>query len=180
LVTLGRFEEAEAEMKLALELDSFSSPLLADYGRVLFWARRYDKAAEQYRTVAEMGNYFGSWQIEAKYVYEQTGKSAEWGAFQERFCGGFDPEERKAFRAHGLRGYWMVQYRRQLLSPNGGSDGAEIAARVGDKENALRYLAEAIRIRDHRMSQLKVNPIFDPLRSDPRFVELLRRMKLAS
>jgi hypothetical protein len=74
----------------------------------------------------------------------------------------------------------MVQYRRQLPQTGGGTDAAEVAARVGDKENAFRYLAEAIRIRDHRMSQLKVNPIFDPLRSDPRFVELLRRMNLAS
>jgi serine/threonine protein kinase/tetratricopeptide (TPR) repeat protein len=177
---MGRFAEAEAEMKLALALDSFSSPVIADYGRVLFWARRYHEAAERYRTVDEMGNDFGSWQIEAKYCYEQIGRSAEWGDLHERFGGGFDPEERKAFREHGLRGYWMVQYRRQLPQTGGGTDAAEVAARVGDKENAFRYLAEAIRIRDHRMSQLKVNPIFDPLRSDPRFVELLRRMNLAA
>ena len=172
---MGRFEEAEAEMKLALVLDPVSAPVLADYGRVLFWARRYQEAAEKYRTVDEMGNNFGAWHVEAMYCYEQMGRTAEWGSVRER-VGGFDPEERQAFRAHGLRGYWMVRYRRKETD----NDAAEIAARVGDYEKALRYLERAISARDHRMTQLKVNPIFDPLRSDPRFQELLRRMNLAS
>ena len=172
---MGRFEEAEAEMKLALVLDPVSAPVLADYGRVLFWARRYDEAAEKYRTVDEMNNVFGAWHVEAMYCYEQMGRTSEWEALRERI-GGFDPEERKAYRAHGLRGYWMVRSRRQ--QPD--NEAAEIAVRVGDKEKALGYLEKAIRARDHRMTQLKVNPIFDPLRSDSRFLELLRRMNLAS
>ena len=172
---MGRFEEAEAEMKLALVLDPVSGPVIADYGRILFWARRYDEAAEKYRTVAEMDKYFGAWEVEASYCYEQMGLAAEWEKLQERL-GGFDPEEQKAFRAHGLRGYWMVRYRRRESD----NDAAEIAARVGDNEKALRYLEKAMRARDHRVTQLKVNPIFDPLRSDPRFLELLRRMNLAS
>jgi hypothetical protein len=49
---------------------------------------------------------------------------------------------------------------------------------MGDKDRTLEELEWAIKARDHRMSQLKVNPIFDFLRSDPRFAELLRRMNL--
>lgn len=123
-----------------------------------------------------MDNFFGAWHVEAMYCYEQMGRTAEWETLRERI-GGFDLEERKAYRAHGLRGYWMVRYRRRQVNDN---DAAEIAARVGDTEKALGYLEKTIRARDHRMTQLKVNPIYDPLRSDSRFLELLRRMNLAS
>ena len=57
---------------------------------------------------------------------------------------------------------------------------AEMLARLGDKDRALANLAYAIKMReDHRVTQLKVNPIFDPLRSDSRFAELLLRMNLS-
>jgi hypothetical protein len=56
---------------------------------------------------------------------------------------------------------------------------AEVLTRLGDKDRALDNLAYAIKMReDHRVTQLKVNPILDPLRSDPRFAELLLRMNL--
>jgi hypothetical protein len=73
-----------------------------------------------------------------------------------------------------------VWYRRKLnrRESGRGSDNAELFARMGDKDRALEDLALAIEQRDHRMTQLKVNPILDPLRSDPRFAELLRRMNL--
>ena len=95
-------------------------------------------------------------------------------------AGNFDAETRKAFRAHGLKGYWSVSYRRRLnhREQNRGIDNAELFARMGDKDRALKDLAFAMKMRDHRVSQIKVNPILDPLRSDPRFAELLRSMNL--
>jgi hypothetical protein len=93
--------------------------------------------------------------------------------------GGFDTETMTACRAHGFKGYWSVSYRRKLKrGERGGSDNAELFARVGDTDRALEDLVAAIEARDHRVTQLKVNPILDPLRSDPRFAELLRRMNL--
>jgi hypothetical protein len=55
---------------------------------------------------------------------------------------------------------------------------AEIYARLGEKNKAFADLEEAFKLRDHRLTQIKVNPRFDSLRSDPRFAELLRRMNL--
>ncbi|HJZ66570.1 MAG TPA: hypothetical protein VKF81_00380 [Blastocatellia bacterium] len=53
-------------------------------------------------------------------------------------------------------------------------------ARLGEKDEAFAMLNEAYEVRDHQIAQLKVNPIFDSLRSDRRFTDLLRRMNLDS
>ncbi len=54
----------------------------------------------------------------------------------------------------------------------------ELHAQLGDKDKALKALNKAFEEHDHRMAQLKVNPQLDNLRSDPRFQELIRRLKL--
>jgi tetratricopeptide (TPR) repeat protein len=144
---------------------------------VLYWARRYDEALEKYRKASEMSASFGAMTLERNQLYEQAGRLDDLADSLEK-DGGFDAETREAFRARGLRGYWRVLYRRMLKHPEGSSDRAELFARFGDKERALADLAYAIKTRDHRMTQLKVNPVYDALRSDPRFLELLRRMKL--
>ncbi|HEX7956819.1 MAG TPA: tetratricopeptide repeat protein, partial [Pyrinomonadaceae bacterium] len=174
---MGRFAEAEAEMQKALECDPVSAPVYADYGRVLYWARRYEEALEKYRKASEMNPSFGAMTYEREQLYEHAGKLNEWAASVEKY-GGFDAETREAFRARGLRGYWQELYRRQVKNPVGGNDRAELFARVGDKDRAFEELAFAIASRDHRMTQLRVNPTLDPLRADPRFEGLLRRMKL--
>jgi tetratricopeptide (TPR) repeat protein len=174
---MGRFDEAEAEMQKALERDPISAPVYADYGRVLYWARRYDEALEKYRKASEINPHFGAMEYERDLLYEQMGRLDDWAASLEKE-GVFDAETREAYRTHGLAGYWRVRYRRLVKGPGRSSDRAEVFARVGDKDRALEDLAYAIRTRDHRVTQLKVNPILDPLRSDPRFAELLRRMKL--
>jgi serine/threonine protein kinase/tetratricopeptide (TPR) repeat protein len=174
---MGRFDEAEAQMQKALERDPISAPVYADYGRVLYWARRYDEALEKYRKAAELNSNFGSMTLERELLYEQMGRFEDWAASIEKH-GGFDAESREAYRKQGPRGYWKVLFRRMLKHPSGSSDRAEVFARMGYKDRALEDLVFTITTRDHRMTQLKVNPIYDPLRSDPRFAELLRRMNL--
>jgi len=56
---------------------------------------------------------------------------------------------------------------------------AEVYLGLGDKERALEWLGKAVEERSAGVSWLKVVPLFDPLRSDPRFTDLLRRMNLA-
>jgi hypothetical protein len=111
-------------------------------------------------------------------LYEQAGRLDDWAASVEK-RGDFDAEKREAYRTQGLKGFWTVEYRNALKNPQNRSYwNAELFARMGDKDRAFENLAHAISIRDHLMSQLKVNPILDPLRSDPRFEELLRHMNL--
>jgi hypothetical protein len=55
----------------------------------------------------------------------------------------------------------------------------EIHSRLNENDRAINLLNQAYEARDHQMAQLKVNPAFDSLRSDPHFAELLRLMNLS-
>jgi tetratricopeptide (TPR) repeat protein len=57
---------------------------------------------------------------------------------------------------------------------------AFIYAGLGEKDQALEWLEKAYTERDQGLAFLKVDPTLDPLRSDPRFQEILRRMKFPS
>ena len=173
---MGRFSEAEAELQKALEYDPLSAPIYADYGRVLYWAHRYDEALEKYRRASDMNPDFGSMRLERELLYEQMGRVDDWAALVDQ---GGDDDTRNAYRKDGPRGLWKAWYQKIAKIPGASYTRAEALVRMGDNDRALENLADAIKLRtDHRVTQIKVNPILDPLRSDPRFTELLRRMNL--
>lgn len=175
---MGRFDEAEAEMQKALDLDPILAPVYADYGKVLYLARRYDEALEKYLKATEISPSFGGMECERELVYEQMRRLDDWAASREK-RGKMDAERREAYRRQGFKGFWTVDYQRAVKNPQNRSYHlAELFARMGDKDRAFENLEYAISIRDHAITDLKVNPLFDPLHSDPRFEELLRQMKL--
>jgi len=170
---MGRADESIAHERRALELDPVSLPVHASVGRVYFWARRYDEALQYYTKAREMEPTFGAFYAELRYVYEQKQMYAEWfGALDQ-------PLDVSDVNKQGLLSQYWKEFAR--INARGGAphDRAENYARADDKNNAFAQLELAYENHDHRMSQLRVNPIWDPLRSDPRFVELLRRMKLS-
>jgi eukaryotic-like serine/threonine-protein kinase len=175
---MGRFDEAEAEMQKALDLDPVSAPVYADYGKVLYLARRYPEALEKYNKASDINASFGYMQYERELVFEQLGRLDDWAASREK-RGVIDAERREAFRRQGFKGFWTVDYERAIKTQqNKGYSLAKLFARMGDKDRAFEALEYSISARSHALTDLKVDPLFDPLRSDPRFEELLRRMKL--
>jgi len=54
-----------------------------------------------------------------------------------------------------------------------------ICAGLGDRERAIQHLQTALKDRSRELMRLKVEPIWDPLRDDPRFVEMLTKVGLA-
>ena len=99
-----------------------------------------------------------------------------------------DPAEieagREAYRLTGWGGYWRKEgkiseerAKRTYILPY---NLARIYARLGDKERALMWLDETFKERSDHLVFLKVEPVFEVLRSEPRFVDLLKRVGLDS
>jgi TolB-like protein/DNA-binding winged helix-turn-helix (wHTH) protein/Tfp pilus assembly protein PilF len=185
LVNRGRTEEAIAEAKLSLALSP--SPSEWDYPIWVFLlARRYDLASERTQELLEMAPNYAWGHFELARIYEQQGKLEE--AAQESLRAdelfGTDPKKvaqlKEAMAKSGAQGYWrrtLENYRESAKSRYVPSVlVSEACVRVGDKDSAFEWLERGFEERDDLMIDLKAEPVFDGLRSDPRFQDLIRRV----
>ena len=173
---MGRPDEALASINKALEIDPRSPYIHADLARILFYARRYDESLAQYRRTMGIAPNFSTYYGELLYLYEQLGMKKEWFSLLATLWG-IDWANKQA--NDGWTAYWQGQFQylnRDIIAPS--YYRAEVYTRVGKNDLAIEELNRMYKIRDHQMAQLKVNPVFDPLRADPRFQELMRRMHL--
>ena len=90
---------------------------------------------------------------------------------------------REAYRSGGPEGFWRKLLETQTRDMNKVEEFskvfyAEIHARLGNKDEAFKWLSKAVDEKEEPVDLLKVDPAFDSLHSDPRFSELLRRMNL--
>ena len=86
-------------------------------------------------------------------------------------------EVRSGFIANGARGYWQKQLE---IAKRRNSDFYYLAyyyANLGDKENALKSLETACEKKE-TVYQMNVEPVFDIIRDEPRFKDLLKRLNL--
>ena len=185
---MGRLDEALKEIQRAQELDPLSLISNDNVGEVYGWARQYDKAIEQLRKTLEMDPNFARTHLDLGVTYEYEGMLDEAIAeFQKaRELGGENWPElpaplQRAYEASGYRGYYQEQLRllkeRSKHSYVAPVSIAMIYARLGDKESAFTWLEKANRDQTS-LFFIKVEPVYDPMRSDPRFRDLLHRAGL--
>jgi serine/threonine-protein kinase len=183
LMATGRFDESIAEARLALQLDPLSYPYEFALAVMYSYARQYDEAIEQYQHVAELEPkkseaYFGLAEIyEQMRRYENAVKARQKGLI----LSGIPLEEvevlDRAYSESGPKGYWM--WRLEKLKGQFEHNpylAAKIYTQLGDKDQAFAWLEKAYEEHNGKMFTLKVHPLLDPLRSDPRFKDLLHRM----
>ena len=188
LVARGRLEEAVAEANRAQELDPFSLGISSQRGFVLENARRYDEAIEQFRRVIAMdqNNYQAHWYL--GHTYAVSGRLDEAIAASEKAASLSRTPGALGFlgMCYGLAGRTADANKilSELLELNGRRyvsppSLANVYIGLGDKDKAFLWLEKAYQERSYYMAYLKVFPGHDSLRSDPRFDDLLRRMRLA-
>ena len=185
LLPRKRFDEAFAEIKKALEADPLSPIINAYLGIAYFYARQYDKAIEQCRKTLEVAPEFNVAHFYLQRIYEQMGKYREAIAevrAQNEIVRWRAPLLEKAYQEAGAQGYWRTaletlqqEAKRSYIGP---SFLAASYARVGDKDQAFQWLEKAYQDRDGHLIALALEPAYDPLRSDPRYADLLRRIGL--
>ncbi len=184
LYSLGRFREALVEAKRAVELDPVSTAISANLGAVFYFERRYDEAIQQFKKALELNTNAPGVHVLLGTAYEQSrdyGKAlAEFQRALELDKGTPATRLRQA-RTLALAGDQDAA-RRSLdeLRRNAAPGTAPLYLIAGvyvalsDEEQALALLTQAVSLREEDVTQLKVDPQFDPLRSDPRFSNLLK------
>jgi len=188
LGALGRSEEGLREAKRALDLDPVS-PAIVHYMAVqLYLARRFDEAIEQCRKTLELDPSFAPVHGALGHVYAAKGMYREALAEYEKYSalsGGSPGSTAFVGYAHARLGQRSQAFR--VLDQLGAASKqryvpalsfAIVYVGLGEKEQAFLWLEKAYDERTNSLAYLKVSAIWDPLRSDPRFADLVRRIGL--
>jgi len=187
LSLLGRYDPAIAEMRKAQNLDPLSLIINADLAELLVVAHSYDESILQSRKTIEMDPNFALAHNQLAQAYLQKHRYAE--AIAEltkaiKLSGGspaFIANLARAYVASGKRSEALKLLNDLKKSSNPSySNAAEIAviyASLGDTDQAMNWLEKGYQERFNPGVLLR--PGFDPLRSDPRFQDLVRRIGLS-
>lgn len=187
LMSMGRQEESLTEIRRAQELDPLSLIIQRDVADMLYYARRYDEAIAQCRKTLERDPHFALANYSLYQIYSQKKMTSEMD------------QARREMQASGHEGLPLMgaapgdaivgraaKARKELLELQQlQSQGKHLAyvisivyAGLGDRDQAFHWLDAAYQSRDGSLILLKTDPAFDSLRGDPRFADLLRKMKL--
>ena len=185
---LGRFEEALAESERARQLDPLSIIIAVDHATILCYAKQYDRAIAQSQVVLNMDPNAprASGVLVASYLQERRFVEAQ------DFIEHHEPTREKVWvwvRRAVVYGYWghaaqaqdaLAKVEQFAWKPEERTVALLPAyAATGRRDQAIALLQKAVAEHSNAVTPIKVDPIYDPLRGDPRFQELLRRVGLA-
>jgi TolB-like protein/tetratricopeptide (TPR) repeat protein len=189
LNTQGRFEEAQTAQKCARELDPFSLISNLNVADSFFFSRQYDRAVKHLVAVLEQEPRFFPALLQLGRVYVQMELYAEAIAAFERALQFSRQQDVLSALAHAHALAGRTEEARIILDDLtndkiGRYVAAPMVARIhlalGEFEMALDWLQRGVEERSYWMVFLKVDPVYDPIRSHPRFGELLKLVGLAS
>ncbi len=194
LSAMGRGEEALQEVSLAVELDPISSgPIVMKAMRGYYYSRQYEPALEALKKALELDPYDAGIYVNLLAVYLAMGRFEEARAAQQRrreiLGSPADTEGNDLYFAliHAHAGQeaearnHLARIIEIMKKPSYVAPAMIVAwvhAALGDKDEAFSWLEKAVQDREGSVYRLKVEPLIDPLRDDPRFGALLRRIGL--
>lgn len=188
LIVMGRNGEGIAELKRAASLDPLSLIISADLADALCIDHRYDESMQESHKTLEMDSRFGVAHYQLGQALEQKHGHAEAiQAFRRaiELSGGnttFESNLANAYAVAGQREEAMKIVKdlenRQGQDSSTDASIALVYVGLGDHDRAMSWLDKAYRARFN--PSILMRPAFDPLRSDPRFQDLLHRIGLPS
>jgi tetratricopeptide (TPR) repeat protein len=183
LYSHGRFEESIAEVKRAIDLQPLALENQQAYALALYYARRYEEEEAQWIRLKELNPTHGYIYTRLFINQKQQGKDDK--AFdcliKKLAMDHADNEVIERFRIAYAESGWRGVTIERIKHPENESftspfDVACLYATIGDRGMAFEYLEKAYLEHSYRLAVLQVEPQLDPLRSDPRYIDLVKRM----
>jgi len=189
LVGTGRVDEGLAESRRAVELDPLSPETNTWLGINLYFARRYEEAIKQLRTTIATDPDYWFAHLSLGRVYARASRFSEAAAelhIAQQVEGSGSPEIESAIgRVYADRGdraeaTKVLNHLRERMHDEFVSAAflATLHAGLGEVDEAFASLAQAEAQHSYYVGSWKVDPELDPLRSDPRFTALLKKVGL--
>lgn len=182
LMAMGHSAEAIQAAEQGLRLDPLAVSTRLTLGEVYYNSHQFEKAIDIYKQCIDLDPNDPAPYQWLSTAYEQTGQMAEAASARQKYktLSGAPIEEvealGKAFSEGGARGYWLWRLA-ELKERAAPYTTGEMLLRLGDQEKAIEWLETAYRERHTPIVLLKVSPALDSLRGNPRFQDLLKRMR---
>jgi serine/threonine-protein kinase len=186
----GRWEEAIAEGKRAQELDPLSVETNRGLGSIYYWAGRNEEAIRQFRKTVELDPKDARLHDHLAEVYSRKGMYREAIAERQQYLSLSGDEEAaqelgRDFADSEYQQAMKNLYRKTLAFLDEAAKYAYVSsihfavlhAQLGEDDEAFTSLEKAFEERQPWLAQLEFDPQFESLRSDPRFADLIRRIK---
>ncbi len=187
LTTMGKFEEGLAALKEAERLDPTSLNIAIYLGVNFYFSGQNEQAIAQFKRVLQFSPNAPSAYFHLTRIYERSGRYDEAVEADLKDRAARKPQSveplRAAYESGGISAFWKKQI--ELLKEDSERDSESeyhIASRyalLNDAENALKFLEKNQNRRGGMWHAVKVDPAFDSLRSNPRFIALLQKLNLS-
>jgi TolB-like protein len=185
LVRTGHPQQALEEIERSVDLDPVSGSTFHSQGFIYYFARQYDRAYDVTQQVRNLRINVPDWTFLLGEIYAEQSKYADAiAAFQKAGSGPYTLGHlgnayARAGKAEAARDAIAKLQRIVQQDGVGRYEIALVYAGLGQKTEAFDWLEQAYRAHDVGLVYLKVDPCLGPLRSDPRFEGLIRRVGLA-
>jgi DNA-binding winged helix-turn-helix (wHTH) protein/TolB-like protein len=191
----GRIDDAEREMEKALELDPTALVVMTDLAELYYFKRDYDRAETELQKVLTIDPTFINARMHlAKVRYKKGGsyflEEAAFALFMQKrrkelgFAQEFDTSRLEHLLANKDETTLRENSLKSIVASIGKPGAALTLARyysvVGNKEMAVDALARALESKTFILPFIAVDPLWDPLRSEPRFRDVLQKMNLSN